>query len=945
MNKISLTSIALFLCIYVSAQTSRISSYEKIKQEWSPVNEIKFRNIGPTVMSGRVTDIEVNPADPHEFYVAYASGGLWHTTNNGQSMQPIFDHEASMTIGDIAVNWSNRTIWVGTGEANSSRSSYAGVGVYVSTDAGKTWKHRGLDESHHISKIILHPANTQIAWASVIGHLYTNNTERGIYKTTDGGATWKQTLYINDSTGCIDLEIDPQHPDIMYTAAWTRSRKPWNFVGNGSGSALYKSKDGGNHWTVISTAESGFPSGKHTGRIGLAVCDKNSEVLYAIVDNQANQPEQKNENSSVKKISARELEKMSKNDFLNMDEKSLSEYLQQNAYPEKYNAASLKKSVTRNEFSVKDIADWKLADADAGLFDTPIVGAELYRSNDGGQSWQKTHSDILEGVFFTYGYYFGTLQVSPQNADKVMIAGYPLLMSEDGGRNFKQIDGDNCHPDYHSIWIDPKDDQHIITGNDGGVNISYDNGQNWYKANNPAVGQFYAIQVDNAEPYNVYGGLQDNGTWTGPSNHTESTAWHQDGAYGFKNIGGGDGMQVQVDTRDNETFYAGYQFGNYYRANKNSDHQTDVRPVHDIGQKPFRFNWQTPILLSRHNQDIFYLGSNCLHRSLQKGADMQTISGDLTMANHKGNIPFNTITCISESPLRFGVLYAGTDDGLVQCSKDGGYTWDTVLNRSADGMWVTRICASKYKAGRIYASLNLYRKDVFDPILYASDDFGKRWKTIGTNLPQEPVNVIREDPKDENILYAGTDNGLYVSFDRGAKFVPWISNLPRVAIHDIAIQERENEIVLGTHGRSIYIAKLDHIQAYNKVKNLPWAMLDTVKVKYNERLGNKPNVWSEPARHVVGFYFYTATAGIYHVKISSAKAEVLFTGTQTCSKGINYFEYDLALNTNISNVNAQALKKRDDGKYYLPPGKYDLEFTGPDAIKHRAAFEILKRGE
>ena len=934
-----------FLIAYIQpifGQQQRISSFEKAKKEVSPIDEIKFRNIGPTIMSGRVTDLEVNPDNVNEFYIAYASGGLFHTINNGQSMEPVFDQEATITIGDIAVNWKHNLIWIGTGEDNSSRSSYAGVGLYTSNDRGKTWVHKGLPESHHIGKIILHPDNPAIAWVAVLGHLYTHNKERGIYKTTDAGNNWSQTLYINDSTGCVDLQIDPLNANTLYAASWTRTRKAWNFNGVGAASGIYKSTDGGEQWQLLSTQQSGFPTGNQVGRIGLSIFNKNPAILYAVVDNQMNQPEKKKDASQDEKLTARKLALMNTNDFLQLDDATINDYLKQQGYPAKYQAASLKKSIRQQTFTVKDIADWKLADADASLFDTPIYGAELYRSDDAGISWHKTHEGDMSGVVFTYGYYFGTVQVSPNNADKVFIAGYPLLMSEDGGKHFTQIDGDNCHPDYHSIWINSQNDRHLITGNDGGVNITYDDGKHWIKANNPAVGQFYAIQVDNASPYNVYGGLQDNGTWVGPSNHTESTAWHQNGVYGYKNIGEGDGMQVQVDTRNNNTYFVGYQFGNYYKAQKDNDDVLDVKPIHDIGNAPYRFNWQTPIWLSRHNQDVFYIGSNCLHRSLLQGEALETLSADLTQANRKGNVPFNTLTCIHESPRRFGLLYTGSDDGLVHISKDGGYTWINISAGLPDDLWVSRVTASQHQLNRVYVSLNGYRNDDFTPYLFVSDDEGAHWKSLGKNLPQEPINVVKEDPKDEQILYVGTDNGLYVSFDKGNHFIPWNGHLPRVAIHDIAIQERENDIVLGTHGRSIYIANLDKIQAYNQVKDKNWVTFDIDKIIYNKHLGNKSFSYSTPNTKKINIAFYTQEAALYDIHILSTQGELLYTTTHQAVNGINILNYDLSINQTIKQVNQQPLQTRDDGKYYLPIGKYQIEFISPKGEKHIQTFEITE---
>ncbi|HOZ51201.1 MAG TPA: hypothetical protein PLU17_05050 [Chitinophagaceae bacterium] len=908
----------------VSAQSStanRMNSFKKLKNEVSPLKKVNFRNIGPTIMSGRVTDIEVNPENTNEFYVAYASGGVWHTLNNGQSFTPIFDNEATHTTGDMAMNWKTHTLWVGTGEVNSSRSSYAGTGIYITNDTGKTWTHKGLDESHHIGRIVLHPSNPNIAWVAVLGHLYTANTERGIYKTLDGGNTWSKTLYIDDTTGCVDLLIDPNSPEILYATSWSRTRVAWNFNGSGEGSGIYKSTDGGDHWTLITDGKNGIPIGKGTGRIGISICKKNPSILYALLDNQNNQEEKKDE---VKKMNAKDLSVMSKEKFLSMDKKLIQEYLESNGYPEKYSADSVITAVKNNVFTVKDIADWKLADADANLFNTPVIGAELYKSIDAGKTWTKTHSNLLEGVVFTYGYYFGTISVSPTNPDKVFIAGYPILMSEDSGKTFKQIDGANCHPDYHRIWINSANDNHLIVGNDGGVNISYDNGKNWFKANNPAVGQFYAVQVDDAKPYNVYGGLQDNGTWTASSETVENTGWHQGGQNPYKNIGDGDGMQVQVDTRDNQTVYLGYQFGNYYRSNKISGDAKDIKPVHDIGQKPYRYNWQTPILLSKHHQDIFYIGSNRIHRSLHQGDKIEAVSDDLTANNKKGNIPFATLTTLSESPKKFGLLYAGSDDGFIYCSKDIATTWTKISNSLPQNLWVSRVIASTHKESRVYTTLNGYRNDDFNAYVYMSDDYGKSWKQLGKNLPLEPVNVIREDTKDENILYVGTDNGLYVSFNRGEDFISWEGSLPRVAIHDMVIQERDNELVLGTHGRSIYISKLDMIQEYPKIKNKELVIMPIDAITYNENFGSISSVYDEPYEHKTNIQYFTKDTGMHTFTILNKKGIVLQSFTEKSSFGFNSIEYDLSVASNKIKQFTPPIKKAENEKYYLVPGTYKI---------------------
>lgn len=827
----ALLSLFLLVTVLSNAQVKPTPAAERMKvtqqravlEKASVLNGIAFRSIGPSVMSGRVTDIDANPADPTEFYMAYASGGVWYTNNNGHSFTPIFDSIDVLTIGDIAVNWQTGTIWVGTGEVNSSRSSYAGMGVYKSTDKGKTWTWIGLPDSHHIGKIQLHPTDNNTAWVAVLGHLYSANTERGVYKTTDGGQSWKKTLYINDNTGAIDIDINPQQPNEVYAAMWYRTRTAWSFVPSGKTSGIYKSTDGGNTWTHISKQGSGFPQGDILGRIGIAVYPKNPQIVYAVLDNQQAKPDTAKKDTLVYALA--ELQNLTKEQFARLEERKIDTLLKRNRLLGRYTAKQLKDMVATGQLHSTALYDYLYVNT--GFEGTPI-GAEVYRSENGGQSWHKTNEKEIP-INFTYGYYFGKIYVSPVNPEKVFAIGFTAQVSTDGGKTWKRMDKPNVHADHHALWINPARDEHLIDGNDGGINITYDNGENWINANSPSLGQFYSVTVDQAKPYNVYGGLQDNGVWWGPSTNRESRSWHASGDYPFKQIMGGDGMQIQVDNRDNVTTYTGFQFGNYSRLNRQQPRGTARRitPTHTMGEKPYRFNWQSPILLSPHNQDIVYFGGNKFFRSMNRGDSMISFA-DLTRGDKGGNVPYGTITTISESPLRFGLLYAGTDDGNIQLSKDGGYSWTLVNNKPvkatdaalAAGLWVSRVTASRYKEPRVYASLNGYRFDDFAPYLYVSEDHGSTWKQLGRDLPLEPINVVKEDPKNENILYVGTDGGLYVSFNRGQSFMLWNAGLPKsVPVHDIAIQERENEIVIGTHGRSLYIARLTDVQGLQTDKD------------------------------------------------------------------------------------------------------------------------------
>ena len=931
---------------------SRLQSYEQRKAlaANSLVAQVPAANIGPSIFSCRVTDVDVNPADPTEMYVAYASGGLWHTTNNGTSFTPVFDHEASMTIGDIAVDWASGVIWVGTGENNSSRSSYAGTGMYRSADGGKTWEWRGLPESHHIGRVVLHPNNPDVLWVAVLGHLYSPNPERGVYKSTDGGKTWNRTLFADENSGAIDLCLDPANPDILYAATWQRERRAWNFSGAGQGSGIWKSTDGGQTWTRLNTAESGFPSGPYVGRIGLcAGRSGNQTVLYACLDNQ--QPKPKKEDKKGDAITKDDLRAMSKTDFLKLNDARLGTFLKNNDFPEKYTAKKVKDLVEKNKITPLTLVEY-LEDANSNLFETNYTGAEVYRSDDGGLHWRKTHDEPLDGINFTYGYYFSNIRCLPNDPDQVYLLGFYIISSQDGGKTWKSINGDNVHVDHHSLWLNPARPGHLVNGNDGGLNISWDNGASWIKCNNPPVGQFYAVATDNAESYQVYGGAQDNGVWVGPSNYEASASWQQTGRYPYEELISGDGMQIAVDTRENDIVYAGYQFGNYFRFNRSTGASRFITPKHELGERPLRFNWQSPIWLSRHNQDVLYLGAHKLYRSFDKGTNWEAISGDLTQGGKAGNVPYGTLSSICESPLKFGLLYTGSDDGLIHLSRDGGDTWTRISDSLPQSLWVSRVIASSHVKSRVYASLNGYRWDDFTAYLYASDDYGQHWTRIGLDLPAEPINVVREDPVNPDLLYVGTDHGLYISLDRGQHFQALGKDFPAVAVHDLAIQATANDLIVGTHGRSMYKISVAHIQQLNsEVLDSTLFLFDLPATTFSKNWG-KRRPWQELKDPELPVEFYSKNDRKMNWQVRTKDGLVLNYGTTDCVKGFNSFTFALDIREESlkkylkfletdrkDDVKSVDINKADTGKFYLQKGGYILELE-KDNFKTAKEFVI-----
>lgn len=904
-----------------------------LAQETSLVKNIPFTSIGPTIMSGRVVDLEVNPKNPNEFYAAYASGGLWHTKNNGTTFTPILDTSETQNIGAIAVHWKTRTIWVGTGENNSSRSSYAGIGILKSTDNGNTWANVGLKDSHHIGSIVINPNNPEEVVIAVIGHLYSPNKQRGIFKTTDGGRTWKQSLFISENTGVIDVKVQPDNFNIQYASAWERDRKAWNFTGNGIESGIYKSIDAGETWTEIN-ADSGFPKGDGIGRVGLAVYDENT--VYAVLDNQNRR---KKDSTTIKKgVVKEDFKQMSVDDFLSLSDKKLNVFLKQNGFQEKYRAENVKQLIRSGEAKPEDIATY-LDTANSKLFDTPVIGAEVYRSDDSGKTWIKTHENYLDDLYYSYGYYFGEIRVHPKNKDKIYLSGVPIIKSDDGGKTFTSISKENVHSDHQALWVNPNLNGHLIDGNDGGINISYDDGESWIKCNNPAVGQFYTVNVDNAEPYNVYGGLQDNGVWFGPNTHKEDKSWQQTGKYPYQNLMGGDGMQVQIDNRDTNIVYTGYQFGNYYRIDRTTQKRKYIQPKHNLGEKPYRFNWQTPILLSSHNQNILYLGGNKLMKSENQGDDWEAISEDLTQGGKQGNVAYGTLTSISESTLKEGLIYTGSDDGLIYRTKNNSKKWTNITGALPQNLWVSRIVTSSHLKSRVYVTLNGYRFDDFTSYVYVSEDYGQTWKSISNNLPKASVNVLKEDLNDENILYLGTDNGLHVSFNKGASWEAFSNGLPNVAVHDLVIQSQTNDLLVATHGRSLYKTNVGIFEEYHAFKNDSLYVATIPSIKHNSNWGSSWSKWLKAEEPAVAIQVYSNSKTKATVLILNEESNELKQFTVTLEQGFNIVNYDLSITEKGKDIlenSAEliAITKKKNAKYYLPKGSYSIKLHTNTTEKH-----------
>jgi len=747
----------------------RLKGFEEYKamQAASKFKDLKWQFIGPTNVSGRVTDVAVVAPKGRNYtiYVASASGGVWKTDNEGTTWTPIFENQVTAAVGDIALAPSDQNIvWVGTGEHNIFRSSQAGAGIFKSADGGKSWAHMGLADSNTISRIVVHPTNPDVVYVAAGGHEWTKNAERGVFKTADGGRTWEKVLFVNDETGAYDLVMDPRSSDTLYAAMWQRTRKKWNDPRNDAssvGSGIFKTTDGGKTWTPVNT---GLPEARWRGRIGLDLCQTKPDSLYALVDNY-----------------------------------------------------EVSRQPTPEE----------LTDSYGVPSSGFIKGATVYRSDDAGASWtqvsgltpqQKTFMERHSG---TYGWVFGQIRVDPNDANTSYIMGVPFSASADGGKTYTTVrspGGDN-----HALWIDPANSSYLIKGFDQGVAVSYDKGKSWrYFRSELNVCQFFNLNYDMATPFKVYGSMQDHGSFRGKVDL--SLGRDRIPAMEFEGSPGGEGSNHFIDPSNPDVVYSAGFYGTISRAEYDkpgrfpgSPFTKTILPVLYENEPPLRGQWLAPFILSPHNPNILYHGMQYVFRSLDRGDTWERISPDLTTndAPTRGDIRYQTLFTISESPIKSGLIYAGADDGRLWVTKDGGKAWTEITAGLAPGKWMSRVVASAYELGAVYLAQNGKRDDDFTPYVWKSTDYGKTWTSLAKGIPVGPVNVVREDPVRKDILYVGTDMGVYVTTDGGKTWMVLGGNLPTVYAHDLIIHPRDNVIVIATHGRGMWALDAD------KVNNKP----------------------------------------------------------------------------------------------------------------------------
>ncbi len=778
-------SAAAALVLLLSASAAGAQRSEAPTPRPAPINQTSdpllrsfhWRSIGPSDLGGRVDDIAVVESDPRTYYVGYATGGVFKTTNAGTTFVSIFDTYGTVHVGAIGLSQSNpQIVWVGTGEGNNRQSSSYGDGIYKSTDGGSTFTHMGLRASQSIEKILVHPTNPDVVYVAVVGALYGPSSERGLYRTTDGGRTWTRALHVDDDTGVTDVVMDPSNPSLMFAATYQRRRTAWGFNGGGPGSGIWKSSDAGATWSRLSG--NGLPAST-AGRIAMDFSRSNPNIVYAQIE------------------------------------------------------------TLRDEQRVAE------RQATAGAARATVVGDSVggvWRSVDKGMTWEFRSGHNVRPA------YFSIIKVDPNNPDVVYTAGRQFYRSEDGAKTFRVIPGPG-HADHHAIWINPANSDHLLVGNDGGFDVSYDRARTFEALRPAAVGQFYQVSVDMQRPYNICGGLQDNTSWCGPS----ATGARFISAYDWYNIGAGDGFYTAVDHTDPNIVYAEGQRGTIRRVNLATGEikpiqprvatgsiQSNIVPQPDAGTT-LRWNWNTPYILSRHNQSTIYIGGNRLFKSVDRG-ETWTMSADLTkqidrnrleISGVKGSAPdchgdgpiargqpciqskndgtwfYSSMTTVAESPVVPGVLWAGTDDGNLQVSQGGLANFTNVTANivgAPKNCYISRVEASYSDVGTAYVSIDCHRNNDMKPYVYVTRNFGKSFTSIAGNLPEFGcVNVIKQDPKNPSLLYVGTENGFYLSQDEGKSWKKFMSGLPPVRIDDVVVHPRDGDLVLGTHGRSVLV--------------------------------------------------------------------------------------------------------------------------------------------
>lgn len=914
----------------------RLRSYDQrlAMEKAAPFQSLEWRSVGSEFQGGRVVDVESPMAEPQTLYIAYATGGLWRTEDDGITWESLFDHQSSFAIGDLAVSSDGQTLWLGTGENNAARTHYSGTGVFKSTDRGKTWVHKGLAETHRIGRVLVDPKDTNTVFVAASGALYSEGPERGIYKSKDGGETWRKVLGYNDYAGGIDIAMKPGNSKVLYATMWGRSRRAWNILEAAPGGGVYKSVDAGESWSLIEA----LPHGDVAGRGGLAVSPDDPKRVYAYIDRYESDPETPwdDERTASGKLTPWRYWRLNDELLKQLSENVLKDFIERRL-PDENKVEDVLKQLKDGTLGYAGLTELMLK-KNENLFALRTYLYQLWESKDDGRTWTAkiTLGDQMD-------YYSGRVTANPHNADDVYMTGLRTLHSSDAGATVEALDNEN-HVDKHVLWIDARNPKRMIDGNDGGPYMSLDAGKTWRHLNNIAVGQWTTLALDTKTPYNIYGGMQDNGTVKGASNSRTNI----DGSHEWKTIGWGDGSMMAVDPREGgDLIYTSFQFGNFTAYDQATGSKRGVTPT----GKDLRYNWLAPITISDHHPDIVYIGSQFVHRSFDKGLKWELISPDLTKNKKRGDVPFSTLTALDESPFKFGVIYAGADDGSVKVTKDGGVTWEDIATPAPE-RWVTRLVASQHDAGTVYCTQNGYRQDEWTPYVWKSTDYGKTWETIAGGLPYEPVNTIREDPMDPKRLYVGTDLGVFMSLDGGGAWSPIGKGMPRIAVHDLAVQNQARDLVAATHGRSAWVIDLHPIDdTTEEIRNKDLYIWKVSDVSGSERWGyDRKAIWdkSAPREPVVDGRFWTKHGGRIEISIVAADGAVVKAVTMEATPGYNKFVLGLMLKSADGAVPAkndspktveEALNDPYSRPTYVGKGTYSLKIKA-SGVEEKVDFAI-----
>ncbi len=836
-------------------------TYQRMKRE--SLFGVEWVSVGPVVNSARVESVQLDPTNPGTIYAAFGSGNLWKTTNNAVTWRPMFENQASHGIGDIALAPSDPdVIYLGTGESLKKARNFTipGTGIYRSDDGGENWRHLGLNDSWHIGEIAVHPSNPDIAIVAVLGHFWSSNPNRGLYRTGDGGKTWQHVLKIDQNTGANDVVWAADNPDVVYASSWE------NYPGvSGANSSVYKSEDGGLIWNKCGT---GLPTGKDIGRIGLAVSQSDSNKVYALIDNRAL---------------------------------------------------------------------------------IPTGAAEVFRSLDGGATWEKTHEESLY-FFSRIGWYFADIYVNPEDDDEVFALGVRIAHSTDGGKTFELMQGDvvhinpssasGLHLDHCEMWINPLNPRHIVLGSDGGLYQSFDKGKSWLHFNNLPTGEFYDLAVDNQSPYLVYAGAQDDATVFGPAKEWDPTAADPWQYLWIDPWNGGDGCITAVDPSDPNTVYYSAQDGAFRRKDMTTNRSKLIRPqLPEDHAGELKFNFVAPIVVSPHDSNQIFIAGNYIFESFNRGDDWSVASPDLAVSKDEARRSL-AVSAIAESSLARGLIYAGTDKGAMWVSEDDGKEWTERTDGFPIG-YVRSIFPSSHKASRCYAAVSGLNYDDFQSYLVCTEDRGQTWRSISANLPNEPANVILEDATHEDILFAGTFRGVYLSTDRGKSWSMLGKNLPACSVADLAIQEREQDLIIATHGRGIYKLNLGPLYEWQSewqngnderrgefLLSIPTAKLpylSNVRPTLNFRSFEKTPIsfWLDEAGEITLSVWEKVGANNEAAPADAKEAEAeqpsrpLASFSLSGEKGLNQFRWDLVLKSQTS-TKPYFFKYHD----YIKPGEY-----------------------